>query len=350
MKIAFYSYPSAFQNPGGGEIQLLKTKEHLEKLGAEVRLFNQWDDRFDEYDVLHVFGSVKDCVGLMQTAKNKGVKVALSSIFWSSFKRAIHEGGSAKKKAELFARHLTKLLLPQLSTGRRKTMMLSDIIFPNSEAEKKQLVRLFGMSEDKIRIVPNGIEQRFFVASSQAFAGKLGIVGFVLAVGRIEPRKNQLNLIRALKDSDKKLVIIGDPVSDYTDYYKKCRKESGENVVFLDGIKHGDGLLASAYASCGVFVAPGWFETPGLAALEAAAAGASIAITRYGCTGEYFGDCAAYFDPSDINDIKEAILKAAEIKDERKESLRKRIREKYLWENVALETLKGYESITEGDI
>ena len=78
MRVVFYAYPSAFQNPGGGEIQLLKTKEALQRKGVEVKLFNQWQDSFDDFDILHVFGSVKDCLGLMHSAKNKGLKIALA--------------------------------------------------------------------------------------------------------------------------------------------------------------------------------------------------------------------------------------------------------------------------------
>ena len=348
MKVLFYSYPSAFQNPGGGEIQLLKTKEGLEELGISVKFFNQWDDKFDDYDVLHVFGSVKDCVGLMKTAHNKGVKVALSSIFWSSFKRALHEGGGSFKKLELFTRHLAKLLFPYLPTGRRKTMTLSDVIFPNSEMEKEQLVRLFGIKPDKIKVVPNGIDESFLGASPNLFIDKFNMKDFVLAAGRIEPRKNQLNLIRALKGSGMKLVIIGDPVSDYMWYYDQCRKESDESVVFLDGMKHEDGLLASAYAASKVFAAPGWFETPGLAALEAAASGASVAITKYGCTEEYFKKEAEYFDPSSAESIKEAVIKASNITQEDKERLKKRIKDNYLWDNVARETLEGYKTVIKG--
>ncbi|MGB3082230.1 MAG: glycosyltransferase family 4 protein [Candidatus Omnitrophota bacterium] len=350
MKIAFYSYPSAFQNPGGGEVQLLKTKEHLEKLGAEVTLFDQWSDKFDDYDVFHVFGSVKDCVGLMETAKNKNIKVALSSIFWSSFKRAMHEGGNFQKKAELFSRHLTKLLFPHLPSGRRKTMVLSDIIFPNSNMEKKQLVRLFGISSEKIKVVPNGIDSRFLRAKPDKFVEKFGLKDFALAVGRIEPRKNQLNLIKAFNSLQMKLVIIGNPVSDYISYYETCKKEAGNNIVFIDGMRHEEELFESAYAACNVFVAPGWFETPGLAALEAAAAGAALAVTRGGCTSEYFGGDVAYFDPSDVQQIRQAVQEAGQIDEARKKSLRDRIKENYLWENVATQTLRGYESMLKGDI
>lgn len=345
MKVLFYSYPSAFQNPGGGEIQLLKTKEYLEKSGIEVKLFDQWNEKFDDFDILHVFGSVKDCVGLMQTARNKGVKVALSSIFWSSFKRAMNEGGGYRKKVELFLRHLIKLIMPHLPTGRRKTMVLSDIIFPNGEAEKKQLVRLFGLEPGKIKPVPNGIDERFLEAKADKFVEKYGFKDFVLAVGRVEPRKNQLNLIKALKDTQKKLVIVGDPVSDYMDYYEECKKNAGENVVFLEAIDHENELLSSAYAACDVFVAPGWFETPGLAALEAAAAKASIAITKYGCTEEYFREEASYFDPSNIKQIRAAVLAAGKRTDEEKNALKERIKEQYTWNNVAKETISGYEEV-----
>ena len=345
MRIAFYSYPAAFQNPGGGEVQLLKTKEYLEKLGVEVKFFDQWNDKFEDFDILHVFGSVKDCVGLMQTARNKGVKVALSSIFWSSFKRALNEGGSSKKKTELFLRHLMKLLIPVLPTGRRKTMVLSDIIFPNGESEKKQLIRLFGIESGKIKPVPNGIDERFLDAIPDEFVLEHGLKDFVLAVGRIEPRKNQLNLIKALKETDRKLVIVGDPVSEYKNYYEECKKNSGENVIFLGGIDHEEELLSSAYAACSVFVAPGWFETPGLAALEAAAAKASIAITKYGCTEEYFQGEVSYFDPSNITQIKHAVLEADSRTDEDKNILKQRISEKYTWNNVAKETLSGYEEV-----
>jgi len=345
MRVAFYSYPSAFQNPGGGEVQLLKTKEYLEKSGVEVKLFDQWSDDLDDFDFLHVFGSVKDCVGLMETSRNKGVKVALSSIFWSSFKRALYEGPGVSTKADLFARHLAKIVFPRFPSGRRRTMLLSDVIFPNSEMEKQQLKRLFGIRDERIRVVPNAIDERFLDADPGAFRDKFGTEDFVLAVGRIEPRKNQLNLIKAMKGSGLKLVVVGDPVSDYAGYYDMCRKESGSDVVFTGGFRHGEGLLESAYAACSVFAAPGWFETPGLAALEAAAAGAPVAITKYGCTMEYFGEDADYFDPSDPRDIRKAVLRARTAGKERTQSMKERIKTSYLWENTARETLRGYESV-----
>jgi hypothetical protein len=44
-------------------------------------------------------------------------------------------------------------------------------------------------------------------------------------------------------------------------------------------------------------------ETPGLAALEAALAGAAIVITQEGSTREYFSDLVHYVDPASPEDI-----------------------------------------------
>ena len=349
MRIAFYSYPSAFQNPGGGEIQLLKTKEALEKKDVEVKLFDQWKDRFEDFDILHVFGSVKDCVGLMETAKNKGTKIALSTIFYSSFKRAMHEGVKVKTKANLLSRHITKLVFPVFPSGRRKTILLADALLPNGKTEARQIKRLFAIKDDKIFIVPNGVDVKFKNADPELFTVRYGFKDFILAVGRIEPRKNQLNLIRAFKRIDKELVIVGDPVSDYIDYYKQCKDLASNNVHFLGSINHEDELLSSAYAACSVFVVPGWFETPGLAALEAALAGAKLAVTKYGCTKEYFLDMAEYFDPSNISDITRAILSAYN-KNIKKEELKNHIYQNYTWDKVAEATIHAYKKVLGGGI
>jgi len=346
MRIAFYSYPSAFQDPGGGEVQLLKTKEALQKQGIEVKLFEQWNDKMENFDILHVFGSVKDCAGLMQTAKNRGLKIALSTIFYSSIKRALHESDRFGRKLDLTLRHATKVIFPNFPSGRRKTMQLADILLPNGQTEAIQVKRLFAMPKDKISVVPNGVDIRFKDADKSLFSQRYKFKDFALAVGRIEPRKNQLNLIKAFKGIKKDLVVVGDPISDYTEYYQECKNSAGSNIHFIGRLGHEDGMLASAYASCKVFVAPGWFETPGLAALEAGLSGSSIAITRYGCTEEYFKDMADYFDPSSLSSISKAILAAYDRA--RNIELKEYIGNNYTWDKVADATIVAYEKILGG--
>ncbi|MBI4982310.1 MAG: glycosyltransferase [Candidatus Omnitrophica bacterium] len=343
MKILFYVYPWAFQSPGGGEIMLLKTKESLEKNGVEVKLFNQWEDRISDFDVLHVFGSVKDCLGLMEAAKSQKARIVLSPIFWSTLQRAIHEYGSFDYKIKMVLRHIIKVVFPIVKSSRRKMLEVADVVAPNSASEARQVARLFAINKSKMKVVPLGVDERFSLATPNEFLSKYKINDFVLSVGRIEPRKNQLNLIKAVKETGLRLVIIGDPVTGYEDYYNKCKALAGSNVLFINRLQHEDSLLASAYAACSVFVLQGWFETPGLVALEAGLAGARLAVTNGGSTRDYFEDFVEYLNPASWCSIRKAIMNA--LKKEKSDELKKHILNNFLWEKVAEENIKLYKGL-----
>ena len=55
MKVLFNTYSTAFFCPGGGEVQLLKTREHLQQLGVEVDLYDPWEPAVERYDIVHMF-------------------------------------------------------------------------------------------------------------------------------------------------------------------------------------------------------------------------------------------------------------------------------------------------------
>lgn len=343
MKVLFYTYPWAMQNPGGGEIMLFKTKEALENKGITVKLFNQWEDRLKDYDILHIFGGVKDCLGLMCAAKNTKIKIVVSSLFWSTLQRSLHEYGNLYTKFQAALKHMTKVVSPKMPSSRRKMLTLADIVLPNSEAEANQVSRLFSINKNRMHVVPLGADERFTDANKYEFMNKYAIKDFILSVGRIEPRKNQLNLIKALNNSQQKLVIIGDCVSGYEQYYQQCQKAADKNVLFLNRLDHNSSLLSSAYAACSVFILQGWFETPGLVALEAGLAGAKLAVTNQGSTYEYFKDYVQYFNPASPKDIKNAIYRALTI--QKDDKLKNHIRNNFLWANSADATIAAYQKI-----
>lgn len=343
IRVAFFVYPSAFQNIGGGEILLLKTKEYLEKEGIYCKLFDIWNDKLEDFDVLHVIGAVKDCLGLMITAKNKGVKVVLDPVFFSTFQRALHEEGGLRRKAEACMRHLIKVVMPYFPSARREMMLISDAVIPNSRIELEQLKRLFAITQEKMHVIFNGVDAAFEKGDSSLFVTKFGIRDFILSVGRIEPRKNQLNLVKASRSFKQPLVIIGDPVSDYMDYYRECKKAGMDKVIFLDRMDHSDPMLKSAYKACSCFVSQGWFETPGLAAMEAGLAGARVASTDKGCTREYFRDLVEYFDPADINSIRKAVERA--VNKEKASAFQAYIKNNLLWETIARKNIEVYKQI-----
>lgn len=343
MAIYFYVYPSAFQNPGGGEVQLLKTKEYLEKLGFEIRLYDPWKDKLQKGDLLHVFGSVKYCYGLMRTAREAGVKVLLSTICWSDWRSAFLTYPDVRQRTLNVLRHAAKVFCPWVPSMRKAMMEISDVLLPNSREEAKQLIRYFGVKPEKITVIPNGVDSYYEQADPDFFEAEHHLRDFFLCVGRIEPRKNQLALIRAHRGMKKPLVIVGEAVSRYKDYEARCRKEAAENVHFLGYLANDSDLLLSAYAACDTFVLPSWFETPGLAALEAGLAGAKLVTTNGGCTREYFGDDALYIEPGYLPDIRKKMEQAS--RQEKSHRLRDHIRRHYLWERVAERVADCYRRI-----
>jgi len=297
--------------PGGGETQLIKTAAALRELGLDARLWRPWEDHLRPGDWLHFFGSCPEFVPVAATARQQSVKVAVSTIAWFSASALWHEAATLRQGLARVTRFAVRAALPRIPSWRRRLYHLADRLLPNSQAEAQQLCRYFGVPRDKISVVPNAADLRFAEATADAFQRQFGLRDFVLYAGRIEPRKNQLGFLQAMRGSSLPVVILGDAVPGYEAYYRRCRAEAGPNVTFLSRLPHDGQMLASCYAACRCLVLTSLFETPGLVALEAAAQGVPLVLTDRGCTREYFGEHAWYVSPRDRAAIRSAVEAAA---------------------------------------
>ena len=333
----------AFQAPGGGENQLVQTARHLEARGIPVRPFSPWTDRLERARLLHLFGMTREGLELARVARARGVPVVLSPICWFEPRALVALASSPARAAWDLAKWGVRAAVPRTPGWRRALLGLADAILPNSKAEARQLVRLFGASRRAIRVVPNGVDERFARADPGAFRAEFGRDDFVLFVGRIEPRKNVQGLIRGLSGRGMPLVVIGDAVPGHEAYADECRRDGRGFVRWLPRLEHDDPLLASAYAAARVVALPSWFETPGLVALEAAMAGRAVVITPFGCTREYFGDAVRYARPDRPGAIGRAVERAWQ--DGPDPGLAARIGAHCLWPEVARRTAEAYDRV-----
>ena len=138
-------------------------------------------------------------------------------------------------------------------------------------------------------------------------------------------------------------MILGDVVPGYESYARACRKIAGPQVRFVGRFDHEDPMLASAYAACGCLVMPSWYETPGLAALEAAMTGTPLVLPNGGSAREYFGDDAAYVKPGNLQAIRHAVFAA--ILRGRSSVLAQRVRRTFSQLAVARATRQAYERV-----
>ncbi len=322
MKILFNTYPIAFDTPGGGEIQLLKTKVALELLGQRVELYDQWNPQLTSFQIAHYFSVFGGSSIFCNFVKNKKIPLAISSVLFP------HKNTEQYPMAEI-----------------SNLLKMCDVILPNSIMEAQLLADVFDVPIEKFSHVYNGVDDIFLEEpeiSPEIFRSHFGIQEkFLLNVANIESRKNQLMLSRALAKTDYTLVIFGN-IRDHH-YYKQMQLESNGKIKYLGYLPNHSPLLRSAYSACELFVLPSLLETPGLAALEAAAVGAKVAVTGVGSTKEYFQDFVEYFDPEDEHSFLATIEKA--LSAPRSLSLKKHIARNFTWHKAGLQTLAAYRKV-----
>jgi len=209
----------------------------------------------------------------------------------------------------------------------------------NGEGEREILEKNYGKN-DRIQNVSLGFTS-ITDASPRLFTEKYGLRDFVLSVGRLESRKNQLMLLKALEDSDLPVVLVSGGFTYQPDYAQAVSnfKRKGETLI-LDRLD--DQMLASAYAAARVHALPSWFELPGLVSLEAARSNCQIVAVKRGTTFDYLGDDAFYCQPDDPDSIKNSVLAAyyTPVSD----SIKRRVSQ-FTWENFISQTLEVYQRI-----
>lgn len=364
MNVLFQSRTNLFTVPGGDTVQVVKTKEYLSKLGVNVDISTDLEPNLKGYDIVHLFNLMRPQDVLIQArnAKMQNKKIVLSTIYgtYNEYDRFARTGisrfisnllpVSVIEYLKIVARTITNRevhrgVLMYLTNGHIKSLndivSMVDVFLPNSESEMKRVQSDFKLyCNKKFVIVPNAVDINCF---------DLGITGVpddlikykdcVLCVARIEGRKSQLNLIKAMKSLPYKLVLIGKPAPNHHKYYDQVKREASDNVYFEGQIDHD--LLAQYYKLAKVHALISWMETPGLSSIEAAVMECNIVVTEKGDTRDYFANYAYYCDPSDIDSIRDAIIRAydAPINPE----LRQHILSNFTWELSAKATLEGYQ-------
>ena len=334
---------TALDAPGGGEIQMLATADALPSVGVDARLWRPWEEPLAAAECLHLFGSVPEHLPVVEAAHRRDVPVVVSTIAWFDLASYRSQPGSAIRRLAACGGFLARACCPRLPSWRRRLYRAVDLLLPNSNAEAEQLMRYFGVPAARIHTVPNGADERFAGADPEPFVRLVGAAGFVLCAGRIEPRKNQLGLIRAMRGTGVPVVVLGDAVPGYEAYAAACRRTAGGNVRFVGRLDYHDPLLAGAYAACGCLVLAGWYETPGLAALEAGMSGTPLVLPRRGAAREYFGEHAVYVRSGDLPGIRDGVLAA--LGRGRSPELAEHVRDNFSWKAAARATRDAYRKV-----
>ncbi len=189
----------------------------------------------------------------------------------------------------------TKIVVPQ-------SIKKADKIIVPSQATKHDLQEIFQVREDKIAVIPHGVEERFFRSSVIASATPRGNPNeiasspastrfprndrrtkYILFVGTLEPRKNLPRMIEAYHElsaglkNEFELWIVGG--KGWGEKFQMANvKFQTEGIKFLDYVNYDD--LPALYQNASLFVYPSLYEGFGLPVLEAMAGGVPVITSK----------------------------------------------------------------------
>lgn len=233
----------------------------------------------------------------------------------------------------------------------------ADFVITSSEFAKREIIRRYGTSEERIKVIPiaynNYCRPMDPGREADEVRRKYSIPdSYILYVGTIQPRKNIDTLVKAYsklvktKGVTHKLVITGRKGWLYGPLFELIKSEGMEqNVIFTGFVP--DEELPYIYSSAELFVYLSLFEGFGIPPLEAMACGVPVICSNTTSLPEVVGDAGILEAPLDQEGIEKSMLTVLESPSLRREMQDKGFLQakKFSWERTARETLRIYEEV-----
>lgn len=218
----------------------------------------------------------------------------------------------------------------------------ADKIIAVSEQTKADIIHFYKIPESKIEVIYQSCNEIFnkknSILDQKKILTKYQInKPFLLSVGTLEPRKNQISIIKAFSKMAKKdfdLVLIGKGKKYKRELESYIGEENINNIKILETVTHSD--LPAIYQASTLFLYISLYEGFGIPIIEALASKKAVIAAKGSCLEEAGGNGAVYVDPLNINEITNAINLLVENQNLRKELVKKGIEHLKLFEPALL--------------
>lgn len=215
-----------------------------------------------------------------------------------------------------------------------------------SEYSKQDIIKNYGIDEEKIDVVYNGINSFFKpldeVTKQQTKQKYSAGKDYFINVGSLHPRKNIPNLIRAFSlfkkesNSDLKLILAGPNYWGVSEVHKVISETNLKDDVIFTGRLADEELnlvLGSAFAL--TFVP--YYEGFGIPLIEAMQTNVPIITSNVTSMPEIAGDAALLINPFEVNEIKNAMMQLYQKPELRADLILKgnSQKQKFSWEKSA---------------
>lgn len=245
---------------------------------------------------------------------------------------------------EYYPKEFLQKDLYKLNHWTKQSINKSAHIITVSQSTKDDVLKFCSVSKNHISVVYNGFEKITSRQTDVLKRLKLKKDKYVLFVGTLQPRKNVDFLIRSFhqfaKEKDLYLVIVGKKGWLYEKIIEAGQKNKfvKDHVVFTGFLDDSD--VTTLYQNALCFVLPSLYEGFGVPIIEAMSNGCPVITSNLSSLPEIGKDACLYIDPTNVNELVDALEKIFSNSLLRKELIQKGLVNvsRFSWEKSAAQT------------
>lgn len=366
MKIAFLARYDFYEKFGGDTNQVEKYKKHWEDSGHDVDIIitKDFNKDYDVYIVVNVDRFLETFYFLKELKKfNLLRKTFLLAIHHSYtdieyFEKNSRKGinGLLTNSLGFFGREKIKSIILSLKKTEYLPWALALFFMPIRKilkdinpqisfifialGEKQSLESDYKLKANRYILTRNGCDIESFERNESEEID-------ILISGRIEHRKNSLNIAKELSSlENKKIVFVGGENNNNKKYCKDFKDfiSKSPNMEYIGKVKPEE--VKSLYLNSKLHISASWFEVSSLVDLEAYYYGCNIISSTNGYTREFLTENAVYIDPKETDQLKSKIIES-EMKKRDLISRRDYIEKYHSWERNSKKLLDDINIVLE---
>ncbi|MEA3354876.1 MAG: glycosyltransferase family 1 protein, partial [Patescibacteria group bacterium] len=229
-------------------------------------------------------------------------------------------------------------------TTIKHTINNSKTIIAPSNWVKKDILSHYKINPKKITTIYEAANSKHFKSSNSDFIPPN--YPYLIYIGNAYPHKNLIALIKAVSQTNLKLIIVTGRDIFYNRLRNQIRKEKAQSFIKIKGFTSDQDLKVLLSNSI-AFITASLLEGFGLPGLEAMVSETLVLASKRASMPEVYGKHAIYFNPNNQVDIIKKINYVSKLKPSVRNKLIKKAKQyaaTYSWEKTAKQTIKIYEN------